>query len=133
MGARTWTLAVLLLLQVTVGAGSDDPAPHDVRIPAVTLDGSDGAATPRSSPPEGTPVGAARCTPENASRCPVVSLERGAAETDTRGPRGQQRLSHWRSTVSSTRVERVIHFPDVRRRKAFHIDHTSPTHVVAQN
>ena len=88
MGARTWTLAVLLLLQVTVGAGSDDPALHDVRIPAVTLDGSDGAATPRSSPPEGTPVGAARCTPENASRCPVVSLERGAAETDTRGPPG---------------------------------------------
>jgi len=88
MGARTWTLAVLLLLQVTVGAGSDDPALHDVRHPAVTLDGSDGAATPRSSPPEGTPVGAARCTPENASRCPVVSLERGAAETDTRGPRG---------------------------------------------
>ena len=88
MGARTWTLAVLLLLQIVTGTGSDDPALRDARTPALDPQVADGPETPRESPvaEEGT---ARRCTPENASRCPAVSLEGVGAESGAAGvPRG---------------------------------------------
>ena len=77
MGARTWTLAVLLLLQIVAGMGNDDPALRDARTPALDPHVADGPETPRESPvaEEGTVGAARRCTPENASRCPAVSLE----------------------------------------------------------
>ena len=92
MGARTWTLAVLLLLQIVAGTGSDDPALRDAGTLALDPHVADGPGeTPHESPvAEGGTVGAARrCTPENASRCPAVSLEGVGAESGAAGtPRG---------------------------------------------
>ena len=91
MGARTWTLAVLLLLQIVAGMGNDDPALRDARTPALDPHVADGPETPRESPvaEEGTVGAARRCTPENASRCPAVSLEGVGAESGAAGaPRG---------------------------------------------
>ena len=91
MGARTWTLAVLLLLQIVAGMGNDDPALRDARTPALDPHVADGPETPRESPvaEEGTVGAARRCTPENASRCSAVSLEGVGAESGAAGaPRG---------------------------------------------
>ena len=92
MGARTWTLAVLLLLQIVAGTGSDDPALRDAGTLALDPHVADGPGeTPHESPvAEGGTVGAARrCSPENASRCPAVSLEGVGAESGAAGaPRG---------------------------------------------
>ena len=87
-----WTLAVLLLLQIVAGTGSDDPALRDAGTLALDPHVADGPGeTPHESPvAEGGTVGAARrCTPENASRCPAVSLEGVGAESGAAGaPRG---------------------------------------------
>ena len=80
MGARTWTLAVLLLLQIVAGMGNDDPALRDARTPALDPHVADGPETPRESPvaEEGTGYEQDRDRGTNAAvnRAPAAAVLR---------------------------------------------------------